>query len=307
MSQEHQNTQIGAAGSIALETENKLGGNKKTLLVRVGDYTVENPLTVIGTVIFLAIVILSAFAPFFATHDPLEQNILSRLEDRSAEHLLGTDMFGRDTWSRILYGLQLSLIIGLLSTALALVFGTALGILAGYRGGWTDIIIMRVMDMLLAFPTLITGLLIVAVLGANFVNIVLAITVTIIPMFARVARAPTIALKEREFVESCRAMGYSDLRIMIFHITPNVIGEVMVLASLWAAYAIRIEAYLSFIGLGVAPPTPTLGTMIREGFEFILDAPYVSIYPGLAVLIVVLALNLIGDGLRDSIDPKLRD
>lgn len=277
---------------------------KRTRWDKCCDYVVANPLTTIGLITFLAIVFVSALAPIFATHDPLDQNILSRLEDRSAEHWLGTDMFGRDTWSRILYGLQLSLIIGLLSTALALVSGTALGILAGYRGGWVDSLIMRVMDVLLAFPTLITGLLIVAVLGANFVNIVLAITVTIMPMFARVARAPTIALKEREFIESCRAMGFSDVRIMVVHIMPNVIGEVMVLASLWAAYAIRIEAYLSFIGLGVAPPTPTLGTMIREGFEFILDAPFVSIYPGLAVLIVVLSLNLIGDGLRDAIDPK---
>ena len=161
--------------------------------------------------------------------------------------------------------------------------------------------------MLLAFPTLITGLFIVAVLGANFWNIVLAITVTILPKFARVARAPTIALKEREFVEAARALGYSDLRIMAVHIAPNVLGEVIVLASLWAAYAIRIEAYLSFIGLGIAPPTPTLGTMIREGFEHILDSPFVSIYPGFAVLLVVLSLNLIGDGLRDAIDPKLRD
>lgn len=267
----------------------------------------RNKLSTVGLVLFLAIVLVAAFAPVFASHDPLEQNILHRLEDRSSAFILGTDMFGRDTWARILYGLRLSLLIGLTSTALAMVVGCALGVIAGYRGGWVDAVIMRFMDMLLAFPTLITGLLIVAVLGANFANIVLAITVTIMPKFARVARAPTIALKEREFIEACRAMGFSDLRIMAVHITPNIMGEVVVLASLWAAYAIRIEAYLSFIGLGVAPPAPTLGSMIREGFEFILDAPHVSIYPGLAVLFVVLALNLIGDGLRDAIDPKLRD
>ncbi len=267
----------------------------------------HNKLSTVGLILFLAIVLVAAFAPVFASHDPLEQHILHRLEDRSSEFILGTDMFGRDTWARILYGLRLSLLIGLTSTALAMVFGCALGVIAGYRGGWVDAVIMRFMDMLLAFPTLITGLLIVAVLGANFANIVLAITVTIMPKFARVARAPTIALKEREFIEACRAMGFSDLRIMAVHITPNIMGEVVVLASLWAAYAIRIEAYLSFIGLGVAPPAPTLGSMIREGFEFILDAPHVSIYPGLAVLFVVLALNLIGDGLRDAIDPKLRD
>lgn len=267
----------------------------------------RNKLSTFGLALFAAIVIAALAAPLIGGHDPLQQNILSRLEDRSAEHLLGTDMFGRDTWTRILYGLRMSLAIGLTSTFLALVFGCALGILAGYRGGWIDNVIMRVMDMLLAFPTLITGLFIVAVLGANFVNIVLAITVTITPKFARVARAPTITLKEREFVEAARALGYSDLRIMTVHIAPNIMGEVVVLASLWAAYAIRIEAYLSFIGLGIAPPAPTLGSMIREGYEYILEAPWVSIYPGFAVLLVVLSLNLVGDGLRDAIDPKLRD
>ncbi|WP_127562795.1 ABC transporter permease [Nioella ostreopsis] len=267
----------------------------------------RNKLSTVGLILFGLIALAAIAAPLLSSHDPLAQNILHRLEDRSADYLLGTDVYGRDTWARILFGLRVSLLIGLISTALAMIIGSALGILAGYRGGWVDSLIMRIMDMLLAFPTLITGLFIVAVLGANFWNIVLAITVTILPKFARVARAPTIALKEREFVEAARALGYSDVRIMAVHIAPNVLGEVIVLASLWAAYAIRIEAYLSFIGLGIAPPTPTLGTMIREGFEHILDSPFVSIYPGFAVLLVVLSLNLIGDGLRDAIDPKLRD
>lgn len=267
----------------------------------------KNKLSAFGLLMFTLIVLASAFAPFISPHDPLDQNIVDRLQDRSAEYILGTDTFGRDTFTRILYGLRVSLLIGLTSTFIAMVLGCSFGIIAGYRGGWIDSLIMRVMDMLLAFPTLITGLFIVAVLGANVVNIVLAITVTILPKFARVARAPTIALKEREFVEAARALGYSDIRIMAVHIAPNILGEVVVLASLWAAYAIRVEAYLSFIGLGVAPPTPTLGTMIRDGFNHILDAPFVSIYPGFAVLFVVLSLNLVGDGLRDAIDPKLRD
>lgn len=278
--------------------------SKGQLLLRLAR---KNKLSTFGLVMFLLIVLAAIFAPMLSSHDPLAQNILARLQDRSPEYLLGTDTFGRDTFSRILYGLRVSLFIGLTSTALALVFGCALGIIAGYKGGWVDSVIMRFMDMLLAFPTLITGLFIVAVLGANFINIVLAITVTILPKFARVARAPTISLKEREFVEAARALGFSDTRIMAVHIAPNIMGEVVVLASLWAAYAIRIEAYLSFIGLGIAPPTPTLGTMIRDGFNHVLDAPFVSIYPGFAVLLVVLSLNLVGDGLRDAIDPKLRD
>ncbi len=261
-------------------------------------------LTALGLVIFSLILVVSLAAPIVAPYDPLEQNILNRLQGASSDHWLGTDVFGRDTLSRILHGAQISLVIGLTSTGIALVAGTGLGIVAGYYGGWTDIVLMRLMDILLAFPTLITGLLIVAVLGTNPINIVIAIAITLLPNFARVARAPTITLKEREFIESCRALGYSDIRIMGVHILPNVIGEVVVLASLWTASAIMIEAYLSFIGLGVAPPTPTLGGMIRQGLENILDTPWVTIYPGFAVMFIVLALNLIGDGVRDAIDPK---
>lgn len=262
------------------------------------------PLTAVGLVLFAAILVIALAAPLIAPYDPLEQNILSRLQNTSSNHWLGTDVFGRDTLSRILYGAQISLVIGLTSTGLALIAGTVLGIVAGYYGGWTDIVVMRVMDILLAFPTLITGLIIVAVLGTSPVNIVVAIAVTLLPNFARVARAPTITLREREFIEACRALGYSDIRIMARHILPNVIGEVVVLASLWTASAILIEAYLSFIGLGVAPPTPTLGGMIRQGLDNILDAPWVTVYPGFAVMLIVLALNLIGDGVRDGIDPR---
>ncbi|WP_299918421.1 ABC transporter permease [uncultured Roseobacter sp.] len=263
-----------------------------------------NPLTAMGLFLFTIILVVSFGAPLIAPYDPLDQDILGRLEGVSAEHWLGTDVFGRDTLSRILHGAKLSLIIGLISTGIALIIGTALGIIAGYFGGWIDIVVMRMMDILLAFPTLITGLLIVAVLGTSPINIVVAIAVTLAPNFARVARAPTITLREREFVEACRALGYSNTRIMVVHILPNVIGEVVVLASLWTASAIMIEAYLSFIGLGVAPPTPTLGGMIRQGLDNILEVPWVTIYPGLAIMLIVLALNLIGDGVRDAIDPK---
>ncbi|MFV1877856.1 ABC transporter permease [Nioella sp.] len=273
---------------------------------RVWQVLTANRTTILGGAIFLVIVALAVLAPVLAPYDPYEQNILNRLNNVSADHWMGTDVYGRDTLSRALYGLRLSLLIGLSATAIAFVIGTALGILAGFKGGWIDAIIMRAMDILLAFPTLITGLMIVAVLGASVPNIIIAIVTTIVPNFARVARAPTIALKEREFVEACRALGYSDLRIMVVHIFPNVLGDVLVLASLWAAYAIRVEAYLSFIGLGIAPPVPTLGSMIREGFEKMLDAPWVTIYPSLVLLVVVFALNLLGDGVRDATDPKLR-
>ena len=188
-----------------------------------------------------------------------------------------------------------------------MVVGGALGVLAGYRGSRIDLAIMRLMDVLLSFPTLIMGLLIVAVLGPSMANLIGAIALTVVPKFARIARAPTMAVREREFIEASRALGVSDLRIMAVHVVPNIAGEVLVMASLWTATAVRIEASLSFIGLGVKPPTATWGGMIREGFEHILDAPWLSVYPGLCLLLLVFSLNLVGDGLRDAADPRLRN
>mgnify|MGYP001579851424 FL=1 len=260
-----------------------------------------------GLAVFVAICGLAVAAPWLAPHDPISQDVPHRLEAPSAGYLLGTDAFGRDILSRLLWGSRISLTIGIVSILLAMVVGGAFGILAGYKGGRTDSIVMRVMDVLLSFPTLIMGLLIVAVLGPSMVNLIGAIALTVVPKFARIARAPTIAVREREFIEASRAMGVSDLRIMGVHVVPNVAGEVLVMASLWTATAVRIEASLSFIGLGVKPPTPTWGGMIREGFEHILDAPWLSIYPGLCLLLLVFSLNLVGDGLRDAADPKLRN
>ena len=179
--------------------------------------------------------------------------------------------------------------------------------IAGWYGGRIDTLVMQIMDILLAFPSLILGLIIVAMLGPSILNIVIAIALTSVPPFARIARAPTIALKEREFIEACRALGYSDTRILIGHILPNILPEILVMGSLWLANAIRTEASLAFIGLGVKPPAPTWGGMIREGFENILDSAWLVIAPGGAILIVIFALNLLGDGLRDAIDPKLKD
>ena len=261
----------------------------------------------IGLVIFLVIALMAIFAPWVTGQDPLEQDILVRLKPPTEAHLLGTDYFGRDIYSRIIYGARLSLLIGLTSTALAMVIGSAIGMIAGWYGGRIDTLVMQVMDILLAFPSLILGLIIVAMLGPSILNIVIAIALTSIPPFARIARAPTIALKEREFIDACRALGYSDARILIIHILPNILPEILVMGSLWLANAIRTEASLAFIGLGVKPPAPTWGSMIREGFENILDSAWLVIAPSGAILIVIFALNLLGDGLRDAIDPKLKD
>jgi peptide/nickel transport system permease protein len=260
----------------------------------------------IGLVLFLAIVALAVLAPVISPYDPLDQDILARLADPSSEHWLGADSYGRDVLSRLLWGARLSLVISTVSILAAMLIGGTIGVVSGYVGGRFDMVVMQAMDVLLSFPSLIMGLMVVAMLGASVGNLMIAIALTAIAPFARIARAPTLVVKERDYIEACRALGFSDLRIMAVHILPNIIAEIIVMGSLWLATAIRIEASLSFIGLGVRPPTPTWGGMIREGFETILDSPWLSIFPSLAILLVVFALNMLGDGLRDAIDPKLR-
>ena len=260
----------------------------------------------IGLAVFLIVVVAALFAPWLAPYDPTDQNILEKLRSPSIEHWLGTDSFGRDTLSRLIWGARISLIIGIVSTLAAMVIGTFIGMLAGWHGGRLDTVTMQAMDVLLAFPSLILGLILVAMLGASMTNIIIAIALTSIPPFARIARAPTIAVKEREFVDAGRALGYSDTRILAGHILPNILPEILVMGSLWLANAIRTEASLAFVGLGVKPPIATWGGMIREGFENILDSYSLALAPSLAILFVIFALNLLGDGLRDAIDPKLK-
>ncbi|MCB1970770.1 MAG: ABC transporter permease [Geminicoccaceae bacterium] len=260
----------------------------------------------VGFVIFMAVVLMAIFAPLLAPHDPLEQDLFYRLKPPNETYWLGTDYYGRDILSRLLYGARISLVIGLVAVLAAMLIGSVIGMVAGYYRGKTDLIIMQVMDTLLAFPSLILGLIIVAMLGPSITNLVIAIALTAIPPFARIARAPTISMKEREFVEAARSLGFSDFRILILHILPNILPEILVMGSLWLATAIRVEASLAFIGLGVRPPTATWGGMIREGFENILDSYWLALAPSVAILVIVFALNLLGDGLRDAVDPKLR-
>lgn len=266
----------------------------------------KNRLSWVGLALIAAIVAIAVFAPWIAPHDPLEQNIVSRLEPPSSEFLLGTDTYGRDVLSRLIYGTRISLTVAFVAIVVAMAIGSALGILSGYIGGTFDQIVMGLVDVMLSFPTLLLGLMVAAMLGASFENLIIAIAITEIAPFARVARAPTIALKERDFVEAGRALGFGPMRLMGVHILPNMISDVVVMGSLWMATAIRTEASLSFIGLGVRPPTPTWGGMIREGFENILDGWWLVVFPSLAIFVTVLAMNLLGDALRDAIDPKLR-
>lgn len=267
----------------------------------------RNKLSWVGLGLVALIVLVAIFAPLIAPYDPLEQNIVSRLEPPSAEFWLGTDSYGRDVFSRLVYGARISLVVGFVAILIAMAIGATLGIVSGYVGGLFDQFVMGLLDVMLSFPTLLLGLMIAAMLGASLENLIVAIAVTEIAPFARVARAPTISLKQRDFVEASRSYGSGHLRIMGRHILPNMVSDVVVMSSLWMASAIRTEASLSFIGLGVPPPTPTWGSMIREGFENILDAWWLAVFPSIAILLTVLALNLLGDALRDAADPKSRD
>ena len=274
-------------------------------MTRLAAYPLRYPIASIGALLCLVIVLGAVFAPWLAPHDPLEQNILDRLQPPGAAYPLGTDVYGRDVLSRILWGSRISLVVAVSSIAAAIFVGGAVGMLSGYIGGRTDLVIMQAMDVLLSFPSLILGLIVMALLGPEIGNLIFAIALTAIAPFARIARAPVLSLKERAYVEAGRALGYSHARILFVHILPNILSEVLVMGSLWMATAVRTEASLSFIGLGVAPPTPTWGGMMRDGFETILDAPLLSVFPGLAILVLVLGLNMVGDGLRDAADPRL--
>jgi peptide/nickel transport system permease protein len=267
----------------------------------------SNPTTLVGLVICLAILLAAVLAPWLAPYDPAEQDIINRLQPPGGDFPLGTDQFGRDILSRLMWGARISLSVSLSAIAVAMVIGGAIGMVSGYIGGRFDLFVMQVMDVLLSFPSLILGLIVVALLGPELVNLIVAIALTAVAPFARIARAPTMALKERAFVEAGRALGFSHTRILFRHILPNILSEVMVMATLWLATAVRVEASLSFIGLGVKPPTPTWGGMTRDGFENILDAAWLAVFPGIAILLLVLGLNMVGDGLRDATDPKLRN
>lgn len=266
-----------------------------------------NASTWIGIAIVVALVLAAVFAPQLATHSPSKQNIMNQLAEPGSQHWLGADQFGRDIWSRLLFGARYSLTIGFFAILVAMIVGTLIGMVAGYLGGRLDILLMQIMDVVLAFPSLILGLALVALMGATLTNIIIAIAFTATPAFARIARAGVITQRDREYVQACQAMGFSGPRILFRHIMPAILPEVMVMASLWMATAVRTEASLAFIGLGLAPPTPTWGGMVRDGFDNILSAFHLAIIPSIAILLLVLAFNLIGDGLRDAIDPRLKD
>jgi peptide/nickel transport system permease protein len=261
---------------------------------------------VFGLGVFVAIVFMALFAGLIAPYNPLEQNYARSMEGPSADHWLGTDSFGRDMLSRIIYGARIALIVGILAVLLAMAIGVTLGLISGYYGGIIDTIIMRVMDGLFAFPILILAIALMAVLGLGVRNVIIAVAVVSIAPFARVTRGDVLAVREEPYIEAARLAGISNVAIIFRHVLPNVLAPIIVQGALRVSAAIITEAGLSFLGLGPQPPTPVWGSMIAEGRNFIIMAPHISTFPGIALMITVVGLNLLGDGLRDTLDPKLK-
>jgi peptide/nickel transport system permease protein len=261
---------------------------------------------VVGLAIILLVVATAAFAPLAAGRDPLDQTLPDKLRPPGKGYVLGTDSLGRDLRARLVWGSRISLAVGVASVAIAAVLGTGLGLAAGYFRGWVDAVVTRAIEVLMSFPLVLLAIAIVAVLGSGLRNLMIAVGISSIPPFARLVRGQVLAVGQREFVEAARAVGAGSIRVMARHILPNIASAVVVLGTLRISTVILTEASLSFLGLGVSPPTATWGSMIADGVKWLRLAPWVSIVPGVAIMITVLAFNLFGDGLRDALDPRLR-
>ena len=264
------------------------------------------PLLVIALGLVACVCLAGLLAPLIAPYDPVAQSVLDRLQPPGLSFWLGTDQFGRDTLSRILWGYRASFLIAMSSVALALVIGGSLGIIAAYYRGWIERVIMRLMDLLFAFPIILLAIGIISILGPKAWTTAIAIGVVYIPTFARLLRGPTLVLAESEFVMAARSLGARDPRILFIHILPNLMSVILVQASLSLSTAILVEASLSFLGIGTQPPTPSLGLMLSEGRSFLLLSPWTSVFSGLAILFASFGFNLLGDALRDRLDPRLR-
>lgn len=266
----------------------------------------RNKLAIIGMVILGLFVFCALFAPWIAPYDPIAQDVTRRREPPSWEHPFGMDEVGRDLLSRVIYGARVSLYVGVASVSLAIIAGTLIGAVSGYAGGWIDNVVMRIMDIMLAFPSLLLAIAIVAILGPGLLNMLYAIAFVSIPAYARIVRASVLAAKEMDYTLAARAIGCSSSRILFRHIMPNCLTPIIVQGTLGIATAILDAAGLSFLGLGAQPPTPEWGAMLGQGRGSVFTAPHVVIFPGLAIMLSVLGFNLLGDGLRDALDPRLR-
>ena len=261
---------------------------------------------ILGALMILVIALAAILGPFLAPYDPAEMGVGPSLAAPSRAHLMGTDTFGRDIFSRILHGAQLSLRVGVIAVGISAGFGIVIGLVAGYYGGWIDGVLMRIIDILLAFPGILLALAIVAVLGISLTNLMIAVGIGGVPSFARLVRGSTLTVKENLYVTVARSIGARDGLIIARHILPNLISPIIVYATLRIAFAIIATSSLSYLGLGAKPPTPEWGVMLSDGREFMRVAPWVTTFPGLAIMLSVMGINLLGDGLRDALDPRLR-
>ena len=266
----------------------------------------RSPNLVAGVTILLAVLVSAVLAPQISPFDPVDQDFASQLRSPSTTHLFGTDEFGRDIFSRVVFGARIALQVGGLADAIATALGVLLGVLAGYFGGRLDAILTRVIDVMLAFPYLLLAMIVVAILGPGLTNAMLAIALVYTPQFARVVRGVVLSVKEQEFVEAARSMGAGTFRILGREVLPNIVSPIIVMATLTVGFMIVETAGLSFLGLGASPPTPEWGSMLATGREHMLTAPWITTFPGLAILVTVVAFNMVGDGLRDVLDPRLR-
>lgn len=275
------------------------GGLRRTAL-----RLVANPRAALGVILVSIAAVAAIGAPLIAPFEPDKPDFTAMLAPPSLQHLFGTDELGRDVFSRVVFGARASLFVGFASVAGALVVGTTIGLIAGYLGRWVDAALMRVMDVVFAFPSILLALAITAVLGPSLGNAILAIAVVNLPIFARIARAQTLVVRQLDFVEAKRALGFGSANILAKTIAPNIMAPIIVQGSLLFAAAIITESYLSFLGLGVQPPTPTWGNMLRSAIGFLDMAPWLAWFPGVAIFVTVLGFNLVGDALRDLFDPR---
>jgi peptide/nickel transport system permease protein len=259
-----------------------------------------------GSIVILVMLSVALLAPLMAPYSFKEMHVQDRLKPPDLQYLLGTDEFGRDTLSRIIYGSRVSMAASILAVAIAMLVGTILGCLAGFEGGWLDEVLMRIMDMIMAFPYIVLAITLVTILGPGFRNVILIIGILRIPHSARVSRSAVLAVKNEEFVLAAQALGQTKYRILFRHILPNCLTPLVVVASLAAGTAIIAESALSFLGLGIQPPMSSWGTMLADGQKYLFNAPWMATFPGIAITLTVLAYNLVGDGLRDILDPKFR-
>jgi peptide/nickel transport system permease protein len=266
----------------------------------------RNRTALVGLAVLMVLTLLATFAPLLTPYQPEQQSLSEALRGPSSKHLFGTDHLGRDILARILYGGRISLFIGLMAVALGLAVGVPLGLLSGYFGSWMDIGIQRLADILLAFPAILLALSLVAVLGVGLQNLIIAVGISVVPVFMRLARGSVLTIREESYVEAARALGASDWRILRRHVLPNALAPLIVQATLSIGITILIAAGLGFLSLGVQPPTPEWGAMLGEGRQYIFNSSYIATFPGLAIVASVLAFNRVGDGLRDALDPHLR-